>query len=569
MDRWSSAFTTGNATNLAFRWEGGNLQNLGTLGGSKSTATAVSADGSVVVGSASTAANLEHAFRWEGTAAGGSMDDLGTLGGNTSVANAVSSDRSVVVGSAFTAGNIEHAFRWTEATHTMDDLDTLGGNSSSATLVSSDGSVVVGSWTTTGNLKRAFRWEDGTTADLGTLGGTRSTASANSSDGSVIVGFSYTAGNALHAFRWTGASGMQDLNTLLSSAGVNMSGITLYTAPALSSNGQFIAGEGAFSGVARAYLVRCYDGTPAGPIAGLTDPASVQQSVNDLGAARTGVMAQQQGLAMPLLGGDKPMGDDSELGVFGQAGSAQGGGFARFANSYGLALLAGVSYGQEDYDSVQIENALMGALAVRYLVPGKGAWRPFVEAGGWIAREADLEFERSYVNGAGTATGTGSTEGDISYLYGRAGLLFAFGRGEQLALSAELGRQRLEVDGYAETLTATNPFEAYVAGGTDRMDLLKARVEWSFLIGQGFDATLWGAGVYGFNRDSELVASVPGLGAMTPIADDATAWAEYGARVGYALTAATTLDVFVNGVSGEKGEIDTRLHGGAGLRYRF
>ena len=228
-----------------------------------------------------------------------------------------------------------------------------------------------------------------------------------------------------------------------------------------------------------------------------------------------------------------------------------------------------MSYGQEDYDSAQIDNALMGALAVRYLVPGPSAWRPFVEAGGWMAPEADLEFERTYMNNTRTATGIGNTEGDISYLYGRAGVLITLGRGEQLALSAELGRERLKVDAYTETLSATNPFEAQVDAGTDRMDLVKARAQWSVLLGQGFDATLWAAGVYGFNRDSELVASVAGLGALTPAVDDDTAWAEYGARVGYALNSATTLDVFVNGVSGESDDIDTRVHGGAGLRYRF
>lgn len=548
----------------AVSWQGATTLDLGSLGGS-SIARAASSDGSVVVGNSYLTGNTTyHAFRWTAPT---DMVDLGTLGGTNSNALALSRDGSVVVGSAYTAGNVEHAFRWTQDTNTMQDIDTLGGKSSSATHVTGDGSVVVGSWITTGNLQRAFRWEDGAAEDLGSLGGVfrgvSAAATAVSSDGAVVVGYSYTTANLPHAFRWTGATGMQDLNTLLSSAGVNMSGIVLGNANAMTGDGQFITGEGTFSGVGRAYLVRYYDG-----VGGISDPESVQQSVNDLGAARAGVMAQQQGLAMPLLGGDKPMGDNSELGIFGQAGSAQGGGYARFATSSGLAILAGVSFGQEDYDTAQIDNSLMGALAVRYLVPGKSAWRPFVEAGGWLAPESDMEFERTYANGAGTAVGVGSTEGDISYLYGRAGVLLALGRGEQLALSAELGRERLKVDAYSEALTATNPFEAHVAAGTDRMDLIKARAQWSAVLGQGFDATLWAAGVYGFNRDSELSASVPGLGALEPVADDHTAWAEYGARVGYAVTEQVTFDVFVNGVSGD-GDIGTRVHGGAGLRYLF
>ena len=62
--------------------------------------------------------------------------------------------------------------------------------------------------------------------DLGTLGGTNSWASAVSATGKIIVGTSEITGNSTYdAFRWTQATGMQDLNTLLANAGVNMSGI--------------------------------------------------------------------------------------------------------------------------------------------------------------------------------------------------------------------------------------------------------------------------------------------------------------------------------------------------------
>jgi probable HAF family extracellular repeat protein len=98
---------------------------LGTLGGSKSAATGVSADGSVVVGSAYNAAGDPRAFRW--TAAHG-MQDLGTLGGDGSEATGVSADGSVVVGRAVkTPQGSERAFRWTAA-RGMQDLGTLGGD---------------------------------------------------------------------------------------------------------------------------------------------------------------------------------------------------------------------------------------------------------------------------------------------------------------------------------------------------------------------------------------------------------------------------------------------------------
>jgi hypothetical protein len=337
----------------------------------------------------------------------------------------------------------------------------------------------------------------------------------------------------------------------------------LTEARGVSASGNTIVGTGTNpSSQTEAWIARF------GVEAGLTTAASVQQSVSDLSDARTGVMAQQHGLANPLLGGDKPMGNESEIGVFGMGGSAAGGGFARYATGGGLAILAGVSYGEEAYQDASIEESLMGALAVRYFAPGAALWRPFAEVGGWIAPEADLEFERTYMNGAGTASGLGSTQGDVSYYYARAGVVFDLGKREQVVVSGEIGRERLKVEAYTETLSATNPFEAHVDAGTDSMDLVKARLAWSFALAPRTDATLWGAAVYGFNRDSELVASVAGLGALTPAASDDTAWAEYGARIGYAVTEAATFDEFINGISGDD-DIDTRVHGGAGLRYRF
>jgi probable HAF family extracellular repeat protein len=446
------------------------------------------------------------------------------------------------------------------------DLGTLGGTYSYAYALNTDGQVVVGYAYTAGDAAvHAVRWDGAAITDLGTLGGTDSLAYAVSSNGQVVVGESLITGNsAYHAFRWTPATGTQDLNTLLANAGVTMTGITLYNAVAISSNGQFITGTGTFDGGAtnHAYWVRYDDGA-----GGLTTTGSLQQSVNDLSNDRFGMMAQQHGLANPLLGGDKPMTNDSEVGVFGMGGSAAGGGYARYGTGGGLAILAGVSYGEEAYQDASIEDSLMGALAVRYLAPGAALWRPFAEVGGWIAPEADLEFERTYMNGAGTATGLGNTEGDVSYYYARAGMVFDLGNREQVVVSGEIGRERLEVDGYSETL-AGNPFNAQVSSGTDEMDLAKARLAWSFALAPRVDATLWGAGVYGFNRESDLVTSVAGVGTFVPAASDDTAWAEYGARVGYAVTEAVTFDVFVNGVSGDD-DIDTRVHGGAGLRYRF
>ena len=361
---WS--YLSGNAALHAFRWKNGSMEDLGTLGGTNSDATAVSTDGSVVVGTSDVASGHYHAFRWEG----GSMADLGTLGGNRSIATDVSGDGKVVVGSADTAASGSHAYRWEAGT--MLDLGTLGGTDSDATAVSRDGSAVIGEAQTTGNAGyHAFLWKSGSLVDLGTLGGTQSYAIAVSNDGGVVVGRSLLGDNAtLHAyrweggtmvdlgslggapseahslnhdgsvvggsatdgagltqaFRWTADTGMQNLNTLLASAGVDMTGIRLIGVPYMTPDGTFMSGVATYSGQTRAYIVRYDDG-----IGGLTSAESVQQSVNALADDRAGLMAQQHGLANPLLGGDKPLTNDSEVGVFGMGGSAAGGGFARYA----------------------------------------------------------------------------------------------------------------------------------------------------------------------------------------------------------------------------------------------
>jgi probable HAF family extracellular repeat protein len=121
-----------------------SLTWLGTLGGYRSEAYGVSADGAVVVGWAYVPGR-QRAFRW--TASGG-MQDLGTLGGDWSEARGVSADGSVVVGWAYVPGR-QRAFRWTAAG--MEDLNltyasllTNGSVLWQARAISPDGRYIVG-----------------------------------------------------------------------------------------------------------------------------------------------------------------------------------------------------------------------------------------------------------------------------------------------------------------------------------------------------------------------------------------------------------------------------------------
>jgi probable HAF family extracellular repeat protein len=226
----------------ASRLEGLFFGGLGYLpGGSNpsSTANAVSADGSVIVG-VSTSANSEYeGFRW--TMSTG-MVGLGFLpGGTSSTASFVSGDGQVIVGHvSFSWDPARHAaFRWTEAAG-MTDLGFLpGAVVTLAQAMSRDGRFVVGR-----SGAEAFRWsEAGGIMPLGRLPGDQeSSAIAVSDDGAVVLGRSLINGNAEY-FIWTEADGLRRLRDLLVESGVDLTGWGNLQAAALSGDGNTVVGQ--------------------------------------------------------------------------------------------------------------------------------------------------------------------------------------------------------------------------------------------------------------------------------------------------------------------------------------
>lgn len=185
----------------------GGIEDLGALPSATDTrATAISADGSTVVGQSGYSRLYPSpgydgsytAFRW--TQAGG-IQSLGEpLDATDSRATAVSADGTVVVGSSG-----DGAFRWTQESG-MQDLGHLpGATTTIATAISANGATIVGS-----SDNKAFRWTpaDGI-QDLGAWpNATLTRATAISADGETIVGYSGTT-EIFSAFRWTHTGGLQ------------------------------------------------------------------------------------------------------------------------------------------------------------------------------------------------------------------------------------------------------------------------------------------------------------------------------------------------------------------------
>lgn len=172
-----------------------HFASLGDLPGGQfeSGATAVSADGSVVVGWSSSSSGETEAFRWQS----GIMIGLGDLPGGKfeSYAAGISSDGSTIVGYS----SSENSKDWSQGKEacvwqdgSLKGLGDLSGDAfiSSANSVNADGTIIVGSGFTGTN--DACRWQDGDLLALeGLLDGKgERIANGISTDGSLIVGYS-------------------------------------------------------------------------------------------------------------------------------------------------------------------------------------------------------------------------------------------------------------------------------------------------------------------------------------------------------------------------------------------
>ena len=167
-----------------------------------STALAISSDGSVIAGQAESSGGAPQAFRWDATNGMVNIADTngdgvvgipgsGEWADGFSTTSAISSDGSVIVGYGASLGGATRAFRW-DATNGMvniadtDGDGTIDGSASewaiglaSATAISPDGSILVGR-ADDGSQWRAFIYRSATSTS-------ESTSGSESSSGGVML----------------------------------------------------------------------------------------------------------------------------------------------------------------------------------------------------------------------------------------------------------------------------------------------------------------------------------------------------------------------------------------------
>jgi probable HAF family extracellular repeat protein len=229
----------------AFRWEDGNLTDLGALPGDNSSYAFWTSNSGLTIGVSENGA-IDALTGYPETDAvlwgQGQIIDLGTLGGNGSSPSAVNA-RGQVVGAAlntipdsfqaspnpfpptflFPVATQMHAFLWDGAMH---DLGTLGGPDSAAFYVNDPGQVAGCSYTnstpnpTTGTpTLDPFLWEHGKMRDLGTLGGTVGYPNAINERGQVVGQSNLAGDQTAHPFLSERGKKMIDLGTLGGSYG--------------------------------------------------------------------------------------------------------------------------------------------------------------------------------------------------------------------------------------------------------------------------------------------------------------------------------------------------------------
>jgi probable HAF family extracellular repeat protein len=223
----------------AFRWTGGAYQDLGTLGGSFSTAYGIDELGRIAGYAYTPFPSAIHAFR---STTGTSLNDIDGLGGNYSLGYAMNASGEVV-GQAYTAGGEYHTFYW-PGSGAMQDFGLFGGTQSQADDISDNGIIL-------GVGAAAFIWQAGVTTTISSpaFPGTRGNAVNNAGQ---VVGSYVNDQGFSRPLVWDAAHGSKDLNALLDPA--TGAGWLLLAANDINNAGK-IVGQGFHDGQLRAFLL--------------------------------------------------------------------------------------------------------------------------------------------------------------------------------------------------------------------------------------------------------------------------------------------------------------------------
>ena len=304
---------------------------------------------------------------------------------------------------------------------------------------------------------------------------------------------------------------------------------------------------------------------PPPPVTGADSSAG---SIGDLGKQRFNQMITHRVLGSVLLGVNEQVNCSDCVSAFGSAGSFSAGIHGRKELTPNLSLLAGIAYTQYSEGGYHITSAPIGAFALRYDFVDWGSSRPFFDVGAILSPSEKARYSRSYMTSLGPVSLESQTHSENYGAYGRAGWVSRISPRDEVAASVEVWQLWQRVKGYSDPTVAFNPFDATIATGTDKTNLVKVGGQWTHLFGNSVEGNINGGFVQSFANHSGIVASVTGNGTVVTPTLGNQSWFEYGGRLGFRITKGWVADLFVNGTAGPQ-PVGNTIHGGVGLRVNY
>jgi hypothetical protein len=337
------------------------------------------------------------------------------------------------------------------------------------------------------------------------------------------------------------------VTTALTSASISVALIQMQTAPAFAAE-RTLSYSSDCEGP-------CVTGSGAGSITGLANQHFNQMITNRV-------------LGTVLLGVNEQVNCSDCVSAFGSAGSFSAGLHGRKELTPNLSLLAGIAYTQYSEGGYSVTSAPILAFALRYDFADWGSSRPFFDVGTILTPFEKVRYNRSYMTSLGPVSVDSQTNASDYGVYGRAGWINRISPRDEVAASVEVWQLWQRVSGYSDTSAVVfNPFDATIATGTDRTNLVKIGGQWTHLFESNIEGNLNGGYVQSFASHSGIVATVTGDGTVTPTMGN-QGWFEYGGRLGFRIAKGWVADLFVNGTLGPQ-PVGNTIHGGVGLRVNF
>jgi hypothetical protein len=473
----------------------------------------------------------------------------------------------------------------------MTDLGSLQFDSH-AMAVNRAGTVIVGGSTLDiggGTIQQhAVVWDSGGIQDIGLLPGhTAAMATAVSDNGMVVVGISdplhvdrsnlgyqISDGDVLtRAFRWTEATGIEDLNGVVAAQGVDMSDIRLVSALDVSEDGRYISGLASFDPAAPldlSHYILCYaDAATEGgacPEGGVTTPPALEVSFDDVAQTANVFALRASGLAGTIFGWGTPPAAGHQVSAYGTLMPFNGGASLSYDLGHGVTLLAAVSIVSDAFADLTIDPALAGGLAFRYDLPQSGlSFQPFVEAGAFGLPMFTAHISRSYMNGASTAIGTGTTSGSFGSLYARGGVVLQPTADDRIELTAAVIQGWLGLAAYTEAGGAGNPFPATLSAQRQSSTTVIAGAAWTREVTPELSLTV-NAGIGHVFGTPTVTGNVPGGGTLTGTGRGVS-FVDGGVALGYRVSDQLSLNGWFGATLA--GGLGTSLQAGGGLHFSF